>query len=46
MTLLNVKEAYVATTLSAYVILMITTALAFKVAGGRPQSIVQCFSRQ
>ena len=46
MTLLNVYQAYVATTLSAYVVLIITTALAFKVAGGRPQSIVQCFSRQ
>ncbi|CAK9830156.1 Gamma-secretase subunit Aph-1 [Anthophora retusa] len=46
MTLLNVYQAYVATTLSAYVVLIITTALAFKVAGGRPQSIVHCFSIQ
>ena len=46
MTLLNVYQAYIATTLSAYVVLMITTALAFKVAGGRPQNVVQCFSRQ
>lgn len=46
MTLLNVYQAYVASTLSAYVVLMITTALAFKVAGGRTQNIVHCFSRE
>lgn len=46
MTLLNVHQAYVASTLSAYVVLVITMALAFKVAGGRAQGIIHCFVRK
>ena len=46
MTLLNVYQAYVATTLSAYVVLMITTTLAFRVAGGKAQNVAQCFTRK
>lgn len=46
MTLLNVYEAYVASILPAYVVLIITTAIAFKVAGGRAQSLTQCFLRK
>lgn len=46
MTLLNVYQAYIASILSAYVVLIITTALAFKVAGGSAQTVPLCFSRQ
>lgn len=46
MTLLNVYQAYVASLLSAYIVLMITTTLAFKVVGGRAQGIAQCFTRK
>lgn len=46
MTLLNVYQAYVATTLSAYVVLMITTTLAFRVAGGKAENMAQCFTRK
>lgn len=46
MTLLNSYQAYVSTTLSAYVVLMITSALAFKVAGGKAQNLAHCFGRQ
>ena len=46
MTLLNVYQAYVATTLSAYIVLMITTTLAFRVAGGKAQNVAQCFTRK
>ena len=46
MTLLNAYQAYVATTLSAYVVLMITTTLAFRVVGGKAQNMAQCFTRK
>lgn len=46
MTLLNIHQAYVASTLTAYVVLMMTAALAFKVAGGKAQGIAQCFLRK
>lgn len=45
-TLLNAHQSYVATIFSAYVILVITAAIAFRVAGGRPEGIIRCFSRQ
>lgn len=43
MTLLNRYQAYAASILSAYIVLLITTALAFKIVGGRTQSIIHCF---
>lgn len=46
MTLLNAYQAYVATTLSAYVVLMITTIIAFRVVGGKAQNVAQCFTRK
>ncbi|XP_078037823.1 gamma-secretase subunit Aph-1 [Augochlora pura] len=46
MTLLNVYQLYMASLLSAYGILMVTTSIAFKVAGGRVQSITHCITRK
>ena len=46
MTLLNVYQAYITTTLSAYVVLMITTTLAFRVAGGKAENVARCFTRK
>ncbi|XP_066593806.1 gamma-secretase subunit Aph-1 [Prorops nasuta] len=45
MTLLNAYQAYTASILSAYVILVITAGLAFKIAGGKVQNVSQCFLR-
>lgn len=43
MTLLNRYQAYAASILSAYIVLAITTVIAFRIAGGRTQSIIHCF---
>ncbi|XP_024892692.1 gamma-secretase subunit Aph-1 [Temnothorax curvispinosus] len=45
MTLLNRYQAYVASLLSAYIVLVITAALAFKIVGGHAQSLILCFRR-
>ncbi|KAL6268804.1 hypothetical protein P5V15_001928 [Pogonomyrmex californicus] len=45
MTLLNRYQAYAASLLSAYIVLVITTTLAFKIAGGRMQTLIHCFQR-
>ncbi|XP_076655532.1 gamma-secretase subunit Aph-1 [Halictus rubicundus] len=46
MTLFNVYQLYMASLLSAYGVLIMTTMLAFKVAGGRVQSIAHCITRK
>lgn len=46
MTLFNVHQFYMASLLSAYGILIITTSMAFKVAGGRVQNISHCITRK
>lgn len=45
MTLLNRYQAYTVSLLSAYIVLMITAAFAFKIAGGRLQTLIRCFQR-
>lgn len=46
MTLFNRNQTYIASLLSAYIVLAITTALAFRVAGGKVHNIPQCFVRK
>ncbi|KAH0946156.1 hypothetical protein HN011_002357 [Eciton burchellii] len=46
MTLLNRYQIYVASLLSAYIVLMITAAIAFKIAGGQTQSLMLCFQKK
>ncbi|KAG5328431.1 APH1 secretase, partial [Acromyrmex charruanus] len=45
MTLLNRYQVYAASLLSAYIVLVITTTLAFRIVGGRTQSLILCFQR-
>lgn len=44
MTLFNKYEVYTPSLLSAYIILLMTAAMAFKVAGGKIQNIRMCFA--
>lgn len=43
MTLLNSYELHAASLFSVYSVLLITTAVAYNVAGGRVQKLMQCF---
>ncbi|XP_034949419.1 gamma-secretase subunit Aph-1 [Chelonus insularis] len=44
MTLLNRYQAYTASLLTAYLILVITAALAYKIVGGKVTNILKCFT--
>ncbi|XP_012286331.1 gamma-secretase subunit Aph-1 [Orussus abietinus] len=46
MTLLNRYEAYAASILSAYIVLVLTGAMAFNIAGGKARNIAHCFIRK
>jgi anterior pharynx defective protein 1 len=46
MTLLNSYDHHAASLFSVYGILLVTTAVAFNVAGGRMQNLMQCFVKQ
>ncbi|EFN88136.1 gamma-secretase subunit Aph-1 [Harpegnathos saltator] len=46
MTLLNRYQAYAASILSAYIVLVITIVIAFRLANGRMQNLICCFRRK
>lgn len=46
MTLLNKSHAYVASLLAVYLVLVITTVIAFRVVGGKAANIPRCFTKK